>query len=86
MLFSITQPIILIIPRKILDLAGRMSFHGGFIWRAAGRIALCKSYRVDYWLIADLVVVTVPIGLGLGKTGQFINGDFTEGLRMCPGQ
>ena len=54
---------------------GGMSFHGGFIGVLLAGLIFCKRYRVDYWLIADLVVVTVPIGLGLGRLGNFINGE-----------
>jgi phosphatidylglycerol:prolipoprotein diacylglycerol transferase len=63
---------------------GGMSFHGGFIGVLLGGLLFCKRYRVDYWLIADLVVVTVPIGLGLGRLGNFINGELYGRVTNVP--
>lgn len=54
---------------------GGMSFHGGFIGVLLAGFIFCRRYKVDFWMIADLVVVTVPIGLGLGRLGNFINGE-----------
>ena len=63
---------------------GGMSFHGGFIGALLGGLLFCKRYQVDYWLIADLVVVTVPIGLGLGRLGNFINGELYGRVTNVP--
>lgn len=54
---------------------GGMSFHGGMIGTLLAGWLCCRKYRIDYWLAADLVVVTAPIGLGLGRLGNFINGE-----------
>lgn len=54
---------------------GGMSFHGGLIGGIAAGLWLCRRKRVDPWRVADLVVVTAPIGLGLGRLGNFINGE-----------
>ncbi|MCL5022851.1 MAG: prolipoprotein diacylglyceryl transferase [Nitrospirae bacterium] len=54
---------------------GGMSFHGGLIGSILGGVFFCKQARVDAWQIADLVIVTAPIGLGLGRIGNFINGE-----------
>jgi phosphatidylglycerol:prolipoprotein diacylglycerol transferase len=63
-------------PLEIFEIwQGGMSFHGGFIGVVIAGIIFCRKYRVDFWLLADLVVVTVPIGLGLGRMGNFINGE-----------
>ena len=72
-------------PLEILSIwQGGMSFHGGFIGVLLGGLLFCKRYRVDYWLIADLVVVTVPIGLGLGRLGNFINGELYGRVTNVP--
>ena len=63
---------------------GGMSFHGGFIGVLLGGLLFCKRYRVYYWLNADLVVVTVPIGLGLGRLGNFINGELYGRVTNVP--
>ncbi|HTZ18357.1 MAG TPA: prolipoprotein diacylglyceryl transferase [Dissulfurispiraceae bacterium] len=54
---------------------GGMSFHGGFIGVVLGGLLFCRKYKSDVWMIADLVAVTAPIGLGLGRIGNFINGE-----------
>lgn len=54
---------------------GGMSFHGGLIGSVIAGILFCKKLRIDVWQIADIVIVTVPIGLGLGRLGNFINGE-----------
>lgn len=54
---------------------GGMSFHGGCIGVILAGILFCRYHRLDFWKAADLYVVTVPIGLGLGRIGNFINGE-----------
>jgi len=54
---------------------GGMSFHGGCIGVLVAGWYVCRKYHLDYWQTADLFVVTVPIGLGLGRLGNFINGE-----------
>ncbi|MDA8100770.1 MAG: prolipoprotein diacylglyceryl transferase [Nitrospiraceae bacterium] len=54
---------------------GGMSFHGGLIGAVAAGILCCRRFGVDPWRMADLVTATAPIGLGLGRLGNFINGE-----------
>ncbi len=54
---------------------GGMSFHGGMIGTLAAGYLCCRKYKVDFWTVADLVVVTAPIGLAAGRLGNFINGE-----------
>jgi phosphatidylglycerol:prolipoprotein diacylglycerol transferase len=54
---------------------GGMSFHGGLIGGIIAGVWQCRSTGVDPWRTADLVVATAPIGLGLGRLGNFINGE-----------
>ncbi len=54
---------------------GGMSFHGGLIGSIIAGFLFCKRLRLDFWHTADLVIVTAPIGLGLGRLGNFINGE-----------
>ena len=54
---------------------GGMSFHGGFIGCIIAGILIAKKFRTDFWQICDLVIVTAPVGLGLGRIGNFINGE-----------
>ncbi len=54
---------------------GGMSFHGGMIGTLLAGYLCSRRFRVNFWYIADLVTVTAPIGLGLGRLGNFINGE-----------
>jgi len=54
---------------------GGMSFHGGAMGCLLAGYLCCRRFQVDFWQAADLVVVTAPIGLGLGRLGNFINGE-----------
>jgi phosphatidylglycerol---prolipoprotein diacylglyceryl transferase len=54
---------------------GGMSFHGGMIGTIVACLLCCRKYKVDFWTVADLVVVTAPIGLAAGRLGNFINGE-----------
>jgi phosphatidylglycerol:prolipoprotein diacylglycerol transferase len=54
---------------------GGMSFHGALIGTIIAGWVYCYKAKVDRLLISDLVVVTVPIGLGLGRIGNFINAE-----------
>jgi phosphatidylglycerol:prolipoprotein diacylglycerol transferase len=54
---------------------GGMSFHGGLIGLTVAAILYCRKNRKSFWRLADLVSVTVPLGLGFGRIGNFINGE-----------
>lgn len=63
---------------------GGMSFHGGLIGSILAGFLFCKSYRLDFWQISDIVIVTAPIGLGLGRIGNFINGELYGRITDVP--
>jgi phosphatidylglycerol:prolipoprotein diacylglycerol transferase len=52
-----------------------MSFHGACIGCLIGGTLFTMIKKLDFWKCADLYVVTIPIGLGLGRFGNFINGE-----------
>ncbi len=54
---------------------GGMSFHGGFIGVVLAAWYTARKKKWNFWDIADLASVAVPIGLGLGRVGNFINGE-----------
>ncbi len=54
---------------------GGMSFHGGAIAVLALGYAFVKRNRLRFYLLADAVVPYAGIGLGLGRIGNFINGE-----------
>jgi phosphatidylglycerol:prolipoprotein diacylglycerol transferase len=54
---------------------GGMSFHGGFIGMVLAAWYITWKKGWSFLEIADLVSAAAPIGLGLGRIGNFINGE-----------
>jgi len=54
---------------------GGMSFHGGFVGVVLAAMIFCRLRKLPFAAVADSIVVTTPIGLGLGRVGNFINGE-----------
>jgi phosphatidylglycerol:prolipoprotein diacylglycerol transferase len=63
---------------------GGMSFHGGLIGVLLVGVLFSWKNRKSFWKIADLVIVTAPIGLGLGRIGNFINGELYGRVTRVP--
>lgn len=55
--------------------SGGMSFHGACLALIIGGWIYTHKYQLDFWQAADLYVATIPVGLGLGRIGNFINGE-----------
>jgi phosphatidylglycerol:prolipoprotein diacylglycerol transferase len=72
-------------PSEILAVwHGGMSFHGGLIGMVTASIIFCRKYHKAFWKIADLITVTAPVGLGLGRIGNFINGELYGRATQVP--
>jgi phosphatidylglycerol:prolipoprotein diacylglycerol transferase len=72
-------------PLSILAIwQGGMSFHGGFIGMILAAIWITRKKGWSFWEIADLVCAAVPIGLGLGRIGNFINGELYGRVTTVP--
>ncbi len=54
---------------------GGLSFHGGFVGVILAGMFFLRRHGLGFYEVADMVVVPVPIGLGLGRIGNFINGE-----------
>jgi phosphatidylglycerol---prolipoprotein diacylglyceryl transferase len=54
---------------------GGMSFHGGMLGVALATWWFCWKNSIPLLGFADRVAVCVPIGLGLGRVANFINGE-----------
>jgi phosphatidylglycerol:prolipoprotein diacylglycerol transferase len=54
---------------------GGMSFHGGFLGMILAAWYICRRRGWKFMEIADLGAVAATIGLGLGRIGNFINGE-----------
>jgi phosphatidylglycerol:prolipoprotein diacylglycerol transferase len=63
---------------------GGMSFHGGLIGLLLAGILYARRKEKSFWKMADLFIVTAPIGLGLGRIGNFINGELYGRVTTVP--
>lgn len=54
---------------------GGMSFHGGLLGVTAAVLFLAYRWRISFLALADFIAPLVPIGLGAGRIGNFINGN-----------
>jgi phosphatidylglycerol---prolipoprotein diacylglyceryl transferase len=63
---------------------GGMSFHGGLLGVILAVFLYCRSAKIDWVRFHDYLAVTVPIGLGLGRVANFINGELWGKLADVP--
>ncbi len=54
---------------------GGMSFHGGLLGVVAAALVFCWRRKLPILLTGDILVTSATIGLGLGRVGNFINGE-----------
>ncbi|MHB1359433.1 MAG: prolipoprotein diacylglyceryl transferase [Rhodocyclaceae bacterium] len=54
---------------------GGMSFHGGLLGVLAAMALYANKRGLSFWQITDFIAPLAPIGLGLGRIGNFINGE-----------
>ena len=66
----------LVAPWKILYVwEGGMSFHGGFLGVVLALWWFARSRKQDWLAITDFIAPLVPLGLGAGRLGNFINAE-----------
>ncbi len=54
---------------------GGMSFHGGFLGVVIAMVCLARKYQLSWLTVTDFIAPLVPLGLGAGRIGNFINGE-----------
>lgn len=54
---------------------GGMSFHGGLIGVLVAMALTARSMKKPFLALTDFIAPAVPIGLGAGRIGNFINGE-----------
>ncbi|WP_456430893.1 prolipoprotein diacylglyceryl transferase [Thermosulfuriphilus sp.] len=63
---------------------GGMSFHGGLLGAVLAGVIWCRRHREDFFFWADRFVLPAPIGLGLGRIANFINGELYGRVTQVP--
>ena len=54
---------------------GGMSFHGGLTGAVLAALYFIRKHKVRFYPLADIGFLAAPVGLGLGRIGNFINGE-----------
>jgi phosphatidylglycerol:prolipoprotein diacylglycerol transferase len=54
---------------------GGMSFHGGLLGVLIALFIFARRFKKPFWAVGDFIAPLVPLGLGAGRIGNFINGE-----------
>jgi phosphatidylglycerol:prolipoprotein diacylglycerol transferase len=54
---------------------GGMAFHGGFAGVLVALFIFCHQRKISPFMLGDILGCTAPIGLGLGRLANFVNGE-----------
>jgi len=63
---------------------GGMSFHGGLVGVLLAITWFARRHRINFILLADSIVPLVPVGLGFGRIGNFINTELPGRITEVP--
>jgi len=61
-----------------------MSYHGALISLLIAQVIFCFKYKINFWLLADLLASAVPLGYTFGRLGNFINGELYGRVTTVP--
>ena len=63
-------------PERILQLSqGGLSYHGAIVGIGIATLLYAKVHKLSYLAITDHISTMAPFGIGLGRLGNFINGE-----------
>ena len=63
---------------------GGLSFHGGLFGAILVGYLFCKRKKIEFYDMADIVVVPVALALALGRIGNFINAEIYGRITDIP--
>ena len=53
---------------------GGLVYYGGFFGACLSLAWLIRKLQLDFWSVADLFALALPLGQGIGRIGCFVNG------------
>jgi phosphatidylglycerol---prolipoprotein diacylglyceryl transferase len=68
----------------LLTWHGGMSFHGGMLGVIAAAALFARRRGVGFWRFIDPIAAVTPLGLGLGRVANFINGELYGRVTDAP--
>lgn len=63
---------------------GGMSFHGGFAGVLIAALVFARKHDLPFFQLTDFIAPLVPIGLGAGRLGNFINHELPGRITEVP--
>jgi phosphatidylglycerol:prolipoprotein diacylglycerol transferase len=54
---------------------GGLAFHGGLLGTILASVYVCRKYKIEWSRLTDVLALATPVGLGLGRIANFINGE-----------
>ena len=64
--------------------AGGMSFHGGLLGVIGAVFLMARHLKISLFYFTDLLAILAPLGLMLGRVGNFINGELVGRVTQVP--
>lgn len=72
-------------PMEILHVwQGGMSFHGGLLGTIFAYYLFSRRFKLSFFAVMDLMAAVAPIGIGLGRLANFINGELYGRVTDAP--
>ncbi|HAA91365.1 MAG TPA: prolipoprotein diacylglyceryl transferase [Rhodospirillaceae bacterium] len=68
--YYLSNPLEIVQPWK-----GGMAFHGGLVGVMVAVYIYGRLKKTGFWPMADMLAAAVPVGLFLGRVGNFVNGE-----------
>jgi phosphatidylglycerol:prolipoprotein diacylglycerol transferase len=63
---------------------GGLSFHGGLIGVIVAALIFGRKRGIPFWNLTDAMALATPTGLGMGRIGNFINGELFGRVSHVP--
>lgn len=63
---------------------GGLSFHGAFVGVIIASIYVTRKYRIPWLRLTDILALSTPVGMGLGRIANFINGELWGRVSNVP--